>query len=232
MSKHTALLVAHGAPSDPAPQEAALQALAAQVQALLPGWQVRGATLAMPGALESALADLGQPLIYPFFMARGWFTGRELPRRLVAAGGTGLQQLEPFGTDPGLPALVGRVTAEAALAAGLEPAQATLLLASHGSKVSRTSADSTWAMVEILQRDSGFGRVTAGFVEEAPFLADAARGLGPAVCLPFFALRAGHVEGDVPEALEEAGFAGPLLPEIGAHPEAAALIAAALLRSR
>lgn len=226
----SALIVAHGSPADPDPQEQALQALAARVQARMPGWQVRGATLAMPGALEAALATLPAPLIYPFFMAQGWFTGRELPRRLAAAGAGDLCQMAPFGVDPSLPALVARVATAGALAGGLDIAKSTLLLAAHGSKVSRTSADSTLAMAEQMRALTGFARVAVGFVEEAPFLADAARDLGPAVCLPFFALRAGHVAGDVPEALEQAAFSGPLLPEIGAHDATATLIAAALRR--
>lgn len=227
-----ALIVAHGAPADPEPQEAALRALARSVNDRLAGWQVQGATLAMPGALEAALAQAGSaPLIYPFFMARGWFTGRELPRRLSVAGASGARQLDPFGTDPDLPALVARVTQDAAAAAGLDPAETTLLLAAHGSKVSRTSADSTHAMAAEMRTRTRFARTVTGFVEEAPFLAEAARDLGPALCLPFFALRAGHVAGDVPEALAEAGFTGPLLPHIGAHPESIALIAAALRRA-
>ncbi|MDX5358008.1 MAG: cobalamin biosynthesis protein CbiX [Rhodobacterales bacterium] len=226
-----ALIVAHGSPADPAPQEAALQALAAQVGAHLPGWTVLGATLAMPGALETALDQVGpDAMIYPFFMAQGWFTGRELPRRLTAAGARGRRQLDPFGTDPDLPALMARVATDGAATHGLPPRASTLLLAAHGSKVSRTSADSTYAMADHLRRLTDFAHIEVGFVEESPFLDDAARIDGPALCLPFFALRAGHVAGDVPEALAKAGFSGPLLPAIGEHPQAAALIAAALMR--
>lgn len=226
-----ALIIAHGAPADPEPQEAALKALAVRVAFHLPGWQVQGATLAAPQALEAALARaVAPPLIYPFFMAQGWFTGREVPRRLAAAGAGGLRQLDPFGVDPDLPALVARVAQEGARGAGLDPATSTLLLAAHGSKVSRRSADSTHAMADRMRAQSGFARVAVGFVEEPPFLAEAARGLGPAVCLPFFALRAGHVAGDVPAALAQAGFDGVVLEEIGAHPQTAALIAAALMR--
>ena len=232
MSGLSALIVAHGSPADPAPYQAALQALAVRVAFLLPGWQVQGATLAAPGALERALARaVAQPLVYPFFMAQGWFTGRELPRRLTAAGVEGAHRLDPFGVDPDLPALVALVALEGAAEAGLDPGSTTLLLAAHGSKVSRTSADSTHAMADQLRARTRFARVAVGFVEEAPFLADAARDLGPAVCLPFFALRAGHVAADVPDALAEAGFDGVLLPEIGAQAATAALIAAALGRA-
>lgn len=86
-----ALIVAHGQPSDPDPAEAALAVLAARVaDALPPGWQVESATLAAPGALEAALSrfgDAGPPLlIYPMFIADGWFTQVNLPKRLRAAG--------------------------------------------------------------------------------------------------------------------------------------------------
>lgn len=227
------VIVAHGSPADPVPQEAALAALAARVGAALPGRVVRGATLAAEGALEAALEGLAAPLVYPFFMAEGWFTGTALPRRLAGCGALpGATQLRPFGTDPDLPALMAAIAHEAAAVARLDMAQTTLLLAAHGSRVSRTSADTTLAMAKALRATTPFRSVTAGFVEEAPFLADAARGLGPGICLPFFALRAGHVLTDLPEALAEAGFQGPLLPAVGEHPAAAALIARAILRAR
>jgi sirohydrochlorin ferrochelatase len=79
--------------------------------------------------------------------------------------------------------------------------------------------------------DSGlFREVRTGFVDQAPFLADAARIDGPALCLPFFASRAGHVGVDLPKALAEAEFPGPLLAPIGADAEAPGIIAAALAR--
>ncbi len=174
-----ALIVAHGAPADPAPQEAVLQALAAATAPHLPaGWRIRGATLAAEGALEQALDGLHDPLIYPFFMAEGFFTGTLLPRRLAEAGITYARQTPPFGVDPALPDLMARVALEAAHEAGITPASSALLVAAHGSKVSRTSADSTHAMVAALGPLTGFNRILAGFVEETPFLADQARALG------------------------------------------------------
>lgn len=227
-----AVIVAHGAPADPAPQEVVLQALATATAPHLPqGWRIRGATMAADGALEAALDGLYDPLIYPFFMAEGFFTGTLLPRRLTDAGATTAQQTAPFGVDPALPDLMARVALEAAEQAGITPAQSALLIAAHGSKVSRTSADSTHAMVTALTPLTGFGRILAGFVEEAPFLADQARALGQGICLPFFALEAGHVVGDIPDAMEEAGFNGPILPPIGQHRDVPALIAAALIRA-
>ena len=226
-----ALLVAHGSPADPAPQEAVMMALAVRVAMWLPGWQVRGATLASSGSLDQAVSRMRAPLVYPFFMAQGWFTRTTLPKRLEAAGATGLHQLAPFGTDPALPRLMVQAARAGAQAGGLDPGRTCLLIAAHGSKVSRTSADSTWAMVDQLREKAGFASVQAGFVEEAPFLAETATGLGRAICLPFFALSAGHVVDDVPDALAQAGFDGILLPPIGENVGVAPLIATALLQA-
>lgn len=225
-----AVIVAHGQPGDPGPQESALQALAAAVTLHLPGATVRGATLAMEGSLEAALDGLARPLVYPFFMAEGFFTGRMLPGRLEKAGRSDARQLPPFGIDPALPALTARVATGAAAAHGIDPTEAALLLAAHGSQVSDTSKNSTYAMAERLAALTPFVRIEVGLIEEPPFLAEIARDLGRALCLPFFALRAGHVTGDIPEALAEAGFEGPLLPAIGEHPDVPALIAAAIRR--
>ena len=223
-----AVLVAHGQPGEPEPQEAAMRALAARVADCLPGATVRGATLAMLAALEAALAGLARPTVYPFFMAEGYFTGRVLPARLE---GRQARQIAPFGTDAALPGLIARVTVAAAAEAGLDPAAATLLLAAHGSQASSTSKDTAYATAAALRPLVPFRSIEVGLIEEPPRLADAARGLGPAICLPFFALRAGHVVGDIPEALAEAGFDGPVLPAIGEHAEVPALIAAALVRA-
>jgi sirohydrochlorin ferrochelatase len=220
-----ALIVAHGSPADPAPQEAAVRALAAEVAALMPGWRVEGATLAAAGALEAALSRLTAPLIYPFFMAEGFFTRTLLPRRLVAAGAGGLRRLPAFGHAAGLDHLCARVALDAVSG---DPRRTTLLVAAHGSKVARASANGARAMAARIAHLAPFGRVLTGFVEEAPYLWQSARGLGPAVCLPFFALRAGHVAEDVPQMLAAAGFRGTLLPAIGEHRDVPALIARAL----
>ncbi len=222
-----ALIVAHGQPSDPAPQEAAVAALAARVQGLAPGWRVRGATLAADGALEAALAGLEAPRVVPFFMAEGFFTRSVLPRRLAHARAAGLRITAAFGHLPGLADLA----VQAAVQGTAGPLrQTTLLLVAHGSRVSRASAAGARAMAAQIAHHAPFGRVLTAFVEEPPSIAQAARGLGPlATVLPFFALRAGHVAEDVPRGLAAVGFRGVLLPALGEHPGAAGVIAAALV---
>lgn len=222
-----ALIVAHGQPSAPAPAEAALAALAARVQDLLPSFRVGAATLAAAGALEAALAQLSSHgVIYPLFMADGWFVRRALPKRL---GGHGARILPPLGRDPGLPALAARHLAAECAGRGWQPEDTALLIAAHGSARGPRAA--------LAARD--FGTALAplwagaapvhGFVEEPPFIAEAARDMpAQSLCLPFFAAAGGHYREDVPQALDRAGFSGALLPPLGQHPQVPALIAAAL----
>ncbi|MDP5307091.1 CbiX/SirB N-terminal domain-containing protein [Paracoccus spongiarum] len=222
-----AVIVSHGQPGDPAPQEQAIRDLAAQVDAQNPGCQIAGATLAMPGALAAACDD--DCLIYPMFMAEGWFTGRQLPRRLAEAGAGGARVLRPFGTDPALPALIVAQARAAAAAQGWAADDTTLLLSAHGSQRSQASQRITDALAARVAPH--FARVVTGFVEQEPFVASAASGLSKAVHLPLFALRAEHVLDDLPQALDEAGFSGPRLDPIGLAPEVPALIADALRRA-
>lgn len=219
-----AIIVSHGQPGDPGPQQRAIEDLAARVAARDPGCPVVGATLAMPGALAAVAGD--DSLIYPMFMAEGWFTRTELPRRLAQAGAGGARVLRPFGTDPALPGLIVAQAHGAAAAQGWAPRDTTLLLSAHGSQRSQASFAITTALAESIAPQ--FARVVTGFVEQEPFIADAARGLSRAVSLPLFALRAEHVLDDLPQALDRAGFTGPRLDPIGLAPEVPALIAASI----
>ncbi|WP_425467273.1 DUF4202 family protein [Paracoccus haeundaensis] len=221
-----AVIVSHGQPGDPAPQQAAIEALAAQVAAHAPGVEVLGATLADPDALPRTCRS--DCIIYPMFMAEGWFTGVELPRRLTQAGAPGAHIMRPFGTDPGLDALVVEKARQAAETQGWALSDTTLLLSAHGSQRGQASHDITMALAARIAPH--FARVVAGFVEQEPFIADAARDLDRAISLPLFALRAEHVLDDLPQALDQAGFTGPRLDPVGLAPEVPAMIAASIAR--
>lgn len=221
------LIVAHGSPSDPVTQEGALMALATRVRIAAPGLRVAGTTLAAPGAFEAAVARLEQPQVYPFFMADGVFVRRMLADR---AAPFGLDILPPFGLDPGLDAAVIRELRATLTARGWRAAETTLLVAAHGSAVSQRNAETTVALAGRMAAACGFARAVCGFVEQAPQLTEAAQGLGQAICLPFFALRAGHYVDDVPDALAAAGFTGPVLPPFIEWAATADLIAASVTR--
>lgn len=219
-----AAIVAHGQPGDPGALQPELEALAEKVQALMPGWTVRGATLACRRSL-SALA--GVQLIFPQFMADGWFVRSETPRRLAEAGVEGARLIAPLGLDPEMPVLGAKAARDAARAAGIDPAGATLVVVGHGSKGSRASANSTRAFAEALPGGAGFAHVTTAFIEEAPFLSDVVP-QGPAVCLPFFATNGGHTIEDIPQGWHGHG---PITPPIGTTGDIPRLIAAALQKA-
>lgn len=213
-----ALLVAHGQPADPAAQEGPMREIAARTEALSGGLEVRGCTLAAKGSLEAALAGAARVLVYPFFMAGGWFVSRELPRRLAAAGARDPLIAGPLGAEPGLAALARRRIGAAR----------RVLLAGHGSARSDASARSCEALAARLRRELPGVTLLTGYAEQAPFLEDSARALGGGLCLPFFALAGGHVGNDIPGALAAAEFQGETAPPIGHDPGAPALIAARL----
>lgn len=210
------ILVAHGSPSDPEPPDVELARIAARVSDHL-GAQVRSATLAKTGSLAAALEGLRDPVVYPFLMAEGWFTRSELPRRLVALGAMA-QVLRPLGTEPALKEIIAAALADAE----------EVIVAAHGSRRPGRAKETTHALIDELIASGRFRAVHAGFIEEAPFIADVARSAPHATCLPFFALRAGHVDTDIPAALAAANFKGQLLPAVGELPAVPEMIARSL----
>ncbi|MBO9474332.1 CbiX/SirB N-terminal domain-containing protein [Shimia sp. R10_1] len=219
-----ALIVAHGQPSVPVPPELWLQGFAAAVGHHLPDWKIRAATLAMPDALERQAAEmpLGSP-IFPMFMADGWFVSKVLPKRL---NGADLQILPPLGFHSALPDVAALGVRKALDSRGWRLEDSHLLLAAHGSARGPKAAESANAFAKLLQARLPGMQISTGFVEEAPFIADAARDLpAQSLCLPFFALEGEHCREDIPEALEDAAFSGHLMPPLGTWPEAAQMVA-------
>ncbi|MGL5010179.1 MAG: sirohydrochlorin chelatase [Paracoccaceae bacterium] len=221
-----ALIVTHGQPSDPEPAEAALAMLAAQVAAVLPGWRVGSATLAAEGHLAGAIDALGPVgLVFPMFMACGWFTGTHLPGRLRDAGGAGWRVTLPMGCNP---AIQGLALAQVKEALTEAPRDTDLILAAHGS--GRSDAPSLIAqhVARMIGRSLGLRRAEAAFIDQSPRLADL-QGFGAhAICLPYFAATGGHVTHDIPDALAKAGFTGRLLPPLGADARVPLMIAQTL----
>lgn len=213
----TALIVAHGQPSDPLPAAAELERLAGRVAAQLPGWAVTSATLAEPGALARAVSGQVPGVVFPLFMAAGWFTRSAIPARLEEAGAVGWRVLPPFGEAETVQALAVTLVRES----GADQ----VLLAAHGSFKSPEPSRIAQALAGRITAETGLP-ATAAFIDQSPQLAEAA-GYGPgAVCLPFFAMAGGHVLDDLPAALEQARFPGRLLPALGTDERVPALIAA------
>jgi sirohydrochlorin ferrochelatase len=221
MTRPFALIVAHGQPSDPGPAGAALAGLATRVGALLPGWQLGAATLAEPGSVSAAVTGHRTGVVFPMFMAGGWFTRVQIPARLAEAGATGWTVLEPFGCDPSLHDLCVTLAREAG--------SREMILAAHGSFKSSVPSDIAHHVAGRIATEVGM-RVETGFIDQSPQLASLA-GLAPdAVCLPFFAAEGGHVSDDIPRALQQAGFKGRVLPPVGLDDRVPGIIATAIAR--
>jgi sirohydrochlorin ferrochelatase len=214
-----ALIVAHGQPSDPLPAGRVLDLLAERVGALMPGWRVRAATLAEPGAIAHAVAGQGPGLVFPMFMTGGWFTRVQIPKQLAEAGADGWIVLEPFGCDPAVHDLC---VAQVREAGGTE-----VILAAHGSFRSAAPADIARHVAARIAAETGADTAT-GFIDQEPRLASLSGRSG--LCLPFFAAEGGHVSDDIPDALAQAGFRGRLLPAVGLDPRVPGIIAAAIGR--
>lgn len=224
MTTKTAILTSHGQPSAPEPPERALAALAAEVAVHLPSWDIRSATLANPGRLDAVMAD--GAIIYPFFMARGWFTAKVLPERL---SGRDYTMACPFGLDPSLPGLTAAALQDAQREAGWVDAPLSVLLAAHGSARGPKAAEAAEAFATHLRALLPGAQISPAFVEQAPGIDTVARTLPRrTLCLPFFAQAGDHVREDIPEALNSAAFAGQVLPVVGALPGTPALIAKAI----
>ena len=142
---------------------------------------------------------------------------------------TDARLLRPLGVSPDLPALAAKLLGEVLAAQGWQAARTQLLIAAHGSGRSSGPARDTHAFARALARLIPFGGMRMGFIENAPWLAAQAAGLGTmSICLPFFAARRGHVRDDIPRALDAAAFEGIRLDPLGAAPGIPALIARAL----
>lgn len=219
-----ALMVSHGQPSAPPPAEIHLAYMAAQVSEHLPDWEVRSATLSAKGALEAAMVDAA--VVFPFFMAQGYFTARVLPGRLT---GWRYRMAAPFGLLPDLPRSTAALLQSEIHSRNWDAAETQILLAAHGSARGPKAAEAAEAFATALRQTLPAPKISTGFVEEHPFVNEAAAPLGgQSLCLPFFAQSGEHVREDIPEALEKAHFQGALLPSLGASPAAPALIAAAI----
>lgn len=186
-------------------------------------------------SLEEALAaaaasSAGEILVYPLFMAEGYFTAQVLPTRVRE---TGLEArcrlLSPLGLDAAVPELMGRDAAAAAREAGLVARSARLLVAGHGSKFGPASAEATRAAAARIAETDTFASVAVAFLEEAPFLADElAGGRPPTIVSGFFFGDGLHAGEDVPAAIRASGSRAIYAGSAGTSPGLARVIAAAL----
>lgn len=232
-----AVIVAHGERGG-AFSNTVLMGHAKNAAAELPHVAVAAGVLSGEPALETALADVarrtrGPILLYPFFMAPGYFVNVKIPKRLADAGvGARCRMLTPLGFEQALPAIIRTRAELAAGEIGVRAREARLLLVGHGSKVARASAEATEAVAASLRVLGGFACVEAAFLEEAPFLDDVLLAdTRPTVVIGFFNGEGLHAGEDVPDVIGRFGGAIAYTGPVGAFSEITPLITSSIARA-
>jgi len=184
----------------------------------------------LEAALEAARADGAEDvLIYPLFMAGGYFVQKVLPERIAAAGLIGRSQiLTPLGLDPRLPSLMLTDALAAARQAGFAVESSRLLVVGHGSKFGPASAEATRLVADRMAEASLFKEIAVAFLEEEPLVGAALASSEPTIVSGFFFGDGMHAGEDVPRAIAEANARAVYAGAIGSSPEIPALVAAAL----
>lgn len=226
------LLVAHGDRGGSSTNRAVTECVA-RLRDILPIEDVSAGFLKGEPTIETALHDLHdrgfkRVLLYPFMMSNGYFATNILPRRLESVGKLlEVLVLPPLGLLPGLAGLVLSQATAAADRAGYTVETTRLLIAGHGSKISRASAAATRDIASRIGPKSRFRCVATAFLEEPPFLqTELASEPGPVVVSGFFSGEGLHGGADVVAAIAESGVEATYAGPIGAHADVPRLIAA------
>lgn len=226
-----AVIVAHGERGG-AFSNAILKGHAEAATAELPEIAIAAGVLSGEPTLESALAAVasqtaGPILIYPFFMAPGYFVNVKIPKRIADVGlSERCRVLPPLGMAADIPAIIKTRALQAATELGAAATDSRLILVGHGSKVARASAEATDAVAACLRELGGFAHVATAFLEEAPFLEnEVLADTRPTVVVGFFNGDGLHAAEDVPEAIGKFDGAITYTGPVGAFPEMTALIA-------
>lgn len=238
--KIAAVLASHGDRAGASPN-ATLRAQTDAVRQRTSAHLVTSGVLKGDPTIEEAIAvakasGADEILVYPLFMADGYFVKKVLRERVDAetAGRTASRILMPLGLDPALPALLRDEALNSAAREGFAPAVSRLLIVGHGSKLGPASANATRAIASAVRAISTFAAIETAFLEEDPAVehALAASNL-PTIVSGFFFGDGLHAGEDVPEAIAETGaravYTGPIGNAVALPALIAASIAAAAL---
>jgi sirohydrochlorin cobaltochelatase len=193
------LLIGHGSARIPDAART-LHRHAAALRAGGPFRQVEVGLLNGTPTVAQALAriDAKEVRAVPFFMEAGFFTRQAIPRAL--AGDARIRLCAPVGTHDGIAGLIERQALAASATMGIPSRTLAVLVAGHGSA---SAPGRALALHEHAARAGWtglFARVESACLEEAPFVAEALRGLRnhPVLVIGFFAGDGGHVRDDMP----------------------------------
>ncbi|WP_373235645.1 CbiX/SirB N-terminal domain-containing protein [Cohaesibacter celericrescens] len=185
------LIVAHGERGGRFDNARVLE-LADEVRNNIGNVQVEAGVLKGSPSISDAWTRLksSHKLIYPFFMSDGYFCNRILPRKLaqeIDHSIDALTMLPPFGVSEWLANCVTSALLQDIEQLGLKGTRPPLLIAAHGASIDKQSSKRTRQLADKLKRTGNFGRISCGFLDEAPHLSDMIGEVLPnTVVLPLF----------------------------------------------
>lgn len=158
--------------------------------------------------ISEALVALTAPkvIVYPLFVANGYFTRDRLAQLLDEANNESrnVEVLPPLGLDPGLPDFVLAAATGAALQSGFAPQASTVILLAHGSRRNSASREATERIAREIRHRAAFQDVHIALLEERPFLRDTeALVRGPVIVVGMFSGEGMHGAGDAPRLIAE-----------------------------
>ena len=233
------LLAAHGERREGATNDGVFQLVQALARRGLASEVAAGFINGVP-TIGDALANLAarRIIVYPLFVSSGYFTRDRLVQLLDEANGESreIRVLPPAGLDPGLPHLVTAFASKAARDRGVSPRSCSVILLAHGSRRNSASREATEQIARTVERRAAFHQVRVAFLEESPFLDQAAASIsGPAVVVGLFSGEGMHGARDAPRLTAELGrddiaFAGVIGGAPGIEDLVARSVGEALLR--
>ena len=187
-------------------------------------------------AMESLAAR--RIIVYPLFASSGYFTRDRLVQLIDEANHQSreFQMLPPLGLDLGLPDLVVAFAGRAARKQGIAPRACTIICMAHGSRRNSASREATEQIAHEVANRGAFQGVRTAFLEERPFLNEAAASIdGPAIVVGLFSGEGMHGAKDAPRLISELGrdnivFAGVIGCAPGIEDLVARSVGEALLR--
>jgi len=168
----------------------------------------------------------GPVIIVPFLMSDGYTARSRLPRALESAGTRDRAWIAPpVGTSALLPALAERAVRDGAARKSWPLDDCSILVTAHGTSRDPRSAGTAYALANALAR-VGAGGAGAGFLDQDPKIADAARNL-PAnriVAIGLFADEGPHGRDDVLHKIGTSGRPFTYCGALGVDPDIAKAI--------
>jgi len=154
------------------------------------------------------MLDSEEVYVVPNFISEGYFTREVIPRELrldretTEVDGKTIHYCDPVGIHESMTRLILHRAEE--VAEGIDPAETSLFIVGHGTKLNAQSTVAIKAQVSLIANGAyGFAEVLEAYMEEAPFIAkwDELAKSPNVVVVPFFIADGLHSYQDIPVML-------------------------------